>query len=264
MMDKHYKNWLDYRIPTLGDKTPRESVKTKSGRKKVEDLLRTIEYTEQGKKEKGQFAYDFSWMRKELGMEKKHTKNPDPLLHRKPIYQLKITLKEIEPLIWRRVLVSGNVSMKTVHKIIQIAMGWTNSHLHLFGFYDGRIFSDPVFELEDDPVPEDESKNKLRKVAPSIGIQFIYQYDFGDSWEHVIEVEDILPPGPSGRVPRCIDGENACPPEDVGGPHGYFDFLEAILDPKHEEHEEMLAWCGGFFNPRKFDMKEVNEALKRL
>jgi hypothetical protein len=188
--------------------------------------------------------------------------DPSTLLLRKPIYQLKITLKEIDPPIWRRVLVSGNVSMKTVHKIIQIAMGWTNSHLHMFILPNGEVLSDPTFELLDDPVPGDEGSTKLRKIAREVGSRFIYEYDFGDGWSHEILVEDILTPGPSGRVPRCIAGENACPPEDCGGPPGYFDFLEAILDPKHEEHESMHEWYGRPFDPGHFDMEEVNRILQ--
>ena len=188
--------------------------------------------------------------------------DPSTLLLRKPIYQLKITLKEIDPPIWRRVLVSGNVSMKTVHKIIQIALGCTNSHLHMFILPNGEVLSDPTFELLDDPVPGDEGSTKLRKIAREVGSRFIYEYDFGDGWSHEILVEDILTPGPSGRVPRCITGENACPPEDCGGPPGYFDFLEAILDPKHEEHESMHEWYGRPFDPGHFDMEEVNRILQ--
>jgi len=190
--------------------------------------------------------------------------NQDKLLLRKPIYQLKITLKEIEPPIWRRVLVSGNVSIKTIHKVIQIAMGWTNSHLHMFVLPDGQTFSDPFFEMLDDPAPEDETRVKLRKVAPNVEFRFVYEYDFGDSWEHEILVEDIISPGPSGRVPRCIAGERACPPEDCGGNWGYFDFVQAIRDPLHKEHKRMLEWYGGPFDPDLFDIEKVNEVLQRI
>ena len=96
-------------------------------------------------------------------------------------------------------------------------MGWTNSHLHMFMLPNGQTFSDPFFEMLDDLTPEDETRVKLRKVAPNVGFRFVYEYDFGDSWEHEILVEDIISPGPSGRVPRCIAGEGACPPEDCGG-----------------------------------------------
>ena len=186
-----------------------------------------------------------------------------PLL-RKPIYQLKITLDEIEPEIWRRVLVSGNVNMSTVHKIIQVAMGWTNSHLHIFDLPNGDCLSDPAFELMDDPVPGDESKTKLRKVAPRVGSRFHYRYDFGDDWLHEVIVEDILPPGPSGRVPRCIAGENQCPPENCGGPRGYSTLLHTMKDPDHPEHKNMVEWYGKAFDPRAFDMETVNESLRRL
>ena len=186
-----------------------------------------------------------------------------PLL-RKPIYQLKITLDEIEPEIWRRVLVSGNVNMSTVHKIIQVAMGWTNSHLHMFTLTSGQILSDPRFKLDFLPPPTVERSRNLRTAAAEIGSHFTYEYDFGDGWTHEVLVEDILPPGPSGRVPRCIAGENQCPPENCGGPRGYSTLLHTMKDPDHPEHKNMVERYGKEFDPRAFDMETVNESLRRL
>ncbi len=179
---------------------------------------------------------------------------------RRPIYQLKITLNESEPLVWRRVLVSGNRSMKRLHEIIQLAFGWTNSHLHLFEFPDGSVYTDPRFML-DHVEHDDEAKNKLRKLAKTKGCTFKYEYDFGDDWSHTIEVEDILSDS-SGWEPRCIAGESAGPPEDIGGVGGYFEFLEAMSDPKHERHAELKAWIDEDWKP-VFDVEETNKALRK-
>ncbi|HRV94457.1 MAG TPA: plasmid pRiA4b ORF-3 family protein, partial [Anaerolineae bacterium] len=105
---------------------------------------------------------------------------------------------------------------------------------------------------------------RLNQIAPGEKTKFVYEYDFGDSWEHVILVEKILPPEPGVHYPRCIKGKRAGPPEDVGGIWGYEDFLEAIKDPKHPQHEAMLEWAGDDFDPEAFDMSGVNEALEKL
>ncbi len=186
------------------------------------------------------------------------------LLNRNPIYQLKITLKKMEPRIWRRVLVSGNVTMTTMHKIIQVVMGWTNSHLHLFRLTSGEILSDPRFKLDFLPRPKAEWTRNLRTAAPEIGSQFRYDYDFGDGWLHEVVVEDILPVGSRKRVPRCIAGENRCPPENSGGPRGYSTLLDVMRDIHHPEHKKMLDWYGSDFDPRGFDLEDVNQSLRRI
>ena len=104
----------------------------------------------------------------------------------------------------------------------------------------------------------------LRKIAPEPSAVFSYEYDFGDSWEHRIEVEKVLLPEPGVRYPRCLAGKRACPPEDVGGIFGYEEFLQAIRDPKHPEHEAMREWVGGVFDPEAFDLQGVNERLAHL
>jgi hypothetical protein len=90
----------------------------------------------------------------------------------------------------------------------------------------------------------------------------LYIYDFGDDWVHVLLLEKILPWDPEAELPRCIKGKRACPPEDVGGPYGYADFLEVLADPEHPDHQEMVEWIGGPFDPEAFDMKAVNTALR--
>jgi len=178
-----------------------------------------------------------------------------------PVYQLKITLKDFRPPIWRRVLVPGSADLYRLHWVVQIAMGWTNSHLHQF-IIDGEYYSIPS---EDDwEAVKDERRLTLAQIAPAARRKFVYEYDFGDSWEHEILVEKILPPDPAVKHAVCLDGRRACPPEDVGGVWGYAEFLEAIRNPEHEEHDSYLEWIGGDFDPDEFDVDAVNAELRRL
>jgi hypothetical protein len=174
------------------------------------------------------------------------------------VYQLKITMRDIKPPIWRRVQVK-DCSLSQLHDIVQTCMGWTNSHLHAFEI-GGEQYSepDPTGMME----TEDERKVRLSLVVAGGIKKFSYTYDFGDNWEHVIQVEKTLPAEPGVRYPRCTDGKRACPPEDCGGSWGYGDFLEAIQNPEHEEHEDMTEWIGGEFDPEKFDLEEVNAELR--
>jgi hypothetical protein len=177
------------------------------------------------------------------------------------VYQIKVTLKHSKPPIWRRIQVQGDTKLSKLHLILQTAMGWWNAHLHQFiigNTYYGEPHPDYGFEMRD------ERKVKLNQIAPREKSKFIYEYDFGDSWEHELLVEKILPPEEGVFYPRCIKGKRACPPEDIGGVWGYDDFLETIKDPNHPEHEDMLEWIGGEFDPEEFDLDEVNEALKLI
>lgn len=172
-----------------------------------------------------------------------------------------MTLLDIRPPIWRRLQVASSINLRRLHDVIQVAMGWTQSHLYRFEVGD-REFSepDPDFDL---PFRSAKSTS-LRKIALESGAAFLYEYDFGDSWMHRIVVENILPPEPSVTYPRCLAGKRACPPEDVGGVWGYAEFLEAIRDPSHPEHRALLEWVGGSFDPEAFDRRAVNEALAHL
>ena len=183
---------------------------------------------------------------------------------RDAIYQLKVTLKGSKPPIWRRLQVPGNLTLDDLHRVLQIAMGWDNAHLHQFTV--GRTYySDPLFEL-DDALGDvnDSTRTTLRQVAPAEKAKFTYEYDFGDSWEHEILVERIVPPEPGARYPVCLTGRRACPPEDCGGIWGYAALLETIQNPDDPEREEMLDWLGGAFDPEAFDLEAVNQALQRL
>lgn len=177
------------------------------------------------------------------------------------IYQLKITLRDSHPPIWRRVLVPGNFSLYKLHQVIQLAMGWQNSHLHQF-IVDGKYYGIPSSE-DWEPVI-DERRFTLEQIAPSLKCKFVYEYDFGDSWEHEVVVEKIITPEPSEKYPQCIKGKRACPPEDVGGVWGYETFLEALQDAGHEEYDSYLEWVGGEFDPEAFDLAAINRALWRM
>jgi len=180
-----------------------------------------------------------------------------------PIYQFKISLDDISPAIWRRFLVSSNIPLSRLHDTIQIVMGWTNSHLHMFEI-DGKVFGDP----QDDEFNEmgilNELDYRLRKIIEHEYMRFQYEYDFGDGWRHTLLLETILPPDPTMHLPVCLQGKRACPPEDVGGIGGYGNFLEALRDPEHEEHEEYLTWIGGKFNSNAFDLELVNQCLRKM
>jgi hypothetical protein len=177
-----------------------------------------------------------------------------------PSYQLKVTLRDSKPPIWRRLQVSGKTSLAKLHDILQIAMGWTNSHLHQFVVSE-QVYSDPTFELED-------TLNEKRITLEGLGLQpkmrFSYEYDMGDDWQHEVLVEKILDPEPGVRYSRCLTGKRACPPEDCGGIYGYYDLLEAVEDPHHPEHENLLDWLGTDFDPNAFDLEAVNAQLRTL
>lgn len=138
-------------------------------------------------------------------------------------------------------------------------MGWTNSHLHAFrkGMeqYGAPSREFPGMFTNERDVPLDRLVH--------IGGKLIYEYDFGDGWEHELKVEKAFAGEPKARYPRCTEGRLACPPEDCGGPWGYEHLLDVLRDPKHEEHEEMREWIGGDFDPEAFDLDEINRMLKR-
>jgi hypothetical protein len=177
-----------------------------------------------------------------------------------PIYQLKVTLRGSKPPIWRRLLVPGSCTLAELHGILQVSMGWYDSHLHLFTIGE-TDYSTPF--PEDWPPVKDERRYRLKQVAPSEKMKFLYVYDFGDGWEHEILVEKILPREHGGKYPLCIKGKLACPPDDVGGIGGYYFFLEAMSDPNHPEHDHYLEWWGTEFDPEEFSIEDVNLDLQQ-
>ncbi len=155
-----------------------------------------------------------------------------------------------------------DLTLPRLHTVLQVVMGWSNSHLHQFKVGD-VCYAEPHEEFE--PGPIDYRRISLNQIAPRRGSTCIYEYDFGDGWEHLIEVEDELPvESVTDPLPRCLGGERACPPEDCGGPYGYAEFLEAIRDPRHPEHDGSLEWAGRDFDPEAFDPERVNRVLARF
>ena len=143
-------------------------------------------------------------------------------------------------------------------------MGWTNSHLHSFDI-QGVEYGEPMPDLGfDDLGMRDEGTVVLSKIVRGEKFKFSYLYDFGDSWEHEILVEKVLEADPEVDYPVCIKAKRACPPEDCGGIWGYGEFVEAIQNPDHPEHEELLEWVGGFFDPEDVELDEVNRQLQRF
>lgn len=180
------------------------------------------------------------------------------------IYQLKITLKGCRPPIWRRVLVRSNGTLEHLHWVIQFSMGWTNSHLHSFTI-KGVEYGVPMPEFDLDGVEvRNEQAVTLSHIIPGETFKFSYLYDFGDSWDHEILVEKILEAESDIDYPVCLKGKRACPPEDCGGVWGYRNFLDVIQNPDDPEHEEMLEWVGGFYDPEDAELDEVNGQLKMI
>src|SRR5664280_3399350 len=184
-----------------------------------------------------------------------------------PVYQLKVVLIGSKPAIWRRLQVPGNANLVWLHAVLQIAMGWTNSHLHQFKI-DGPVYSDTrvhFAEFEDDPEILEERKFTLQQIAPREKSAFGYEYDFGDSWEHEITVEKILPSdAAAATVALCLDGARACPPEDCGGVWGYDNLLKILKNRKHPEHRSMMEWLGRPLDAEAFDVEKNNIWLRKL
>ncbi|MFP4144197.1 MAG: plasmid pRiA4b ORF-3 family protein [Phycisphaeraceae bacterium] len=215
------------------------------------------------------------------------------------IYQIRVDLRDTKPPIWRRLLVPGEITLGQLHEIIQIAMDWTNSHLHQFRLKDkalkdltalGRLAEEErwdelrtaasgerLFAPREDPFGdpldldgEDEDAVTLAELHPQGRRKLIYEYDFGDGWEHLIKVEKVLAPDdlkPGVEPPACLTGRLAAPPEDCGGVWGYYELLDALDDPDHPEHDDLRGWMGleeeEDLDPDTFDLEEINAELAR-
>ena len=179
-----------------------------------------------------------------------------------PVARLRIELQGPEPKIWRRVDVPLSTTLAALHGIIQVAFRWTDSHLHEF------LVGQRVYGV---PSPEDSFYERkvykstailLKKLVDRGADRFLYVYDFGDDWRHDVIIEEVRDGEADTEYPRFVDGARRCPPEDVGGPGGFMDFLEAVLDPGHEEHRRMIEWCGGSFDPADIDEDMVRLILR--
>jgi len=181
------------------------------------------------------------------------------------IYQIKVTLIGTDPPIWRRLLVPASMTLERLHDVLQLAMGWDGSHLHEFLIGRQRFGQpDPMEQVPGGPQTASERTARLFDVLGTAGIKAVYTYDFGDSWEHRIVVEKRLAPDPARAYPACVAGERRAPPEDCGGIPSFYNLLEAIPDPEHDQHEELLEWLGQDFDPEGFSVDEVNEWLAPL
>ena len=174
----------------------------------------------------------------------------------RPLFQLKIVLKDSDPPIWRRVL-TPDCTLETLHAVIQFAMGWEFEHLYAFDI-DGKQFGDP-----EDPESVSADEVSLSEFIRKGHKKLKYWYDFGDDWHHTITVEKVLPHDPKIKCATCTEAELACPPEDSGGIWGYYDMLEALEDKDHPEHDDMKEWIGKF-DAEKCDLKKINRNLSRL
>lgn len=179
------------------------------------------------------------------------------------VARLKVTLSDVEPEVLRRFDVPLKIKLSRLHDVIQAAMGWTDTHLYEFRA-GGVGWGVPLPEYDDDgPLPA--SKTSLLDVLEDVGTKTIhYIYDFGDNWHHVVKVEKIDDAIPGAAYPRLVRAIGACPPEDVGGFPGYADFLEAMADPNHEEHEQMLEGHGGKFDPDEAHIGRILDNFERL
>ncbi|AXS82483.1 plasmid pRiA4b ORF-3 family protein [Marinobacter sp. Arc7-DN-1] len=179
-------------------------------------------------------------------------------------YQLKVSLLGAQPPIWRRLLIAPDTTFQDLHRIIQLAMGWQACHLHMFQAGDDRLIGDPAEDFDGMLNFQDETMVAVSAVLNKEGQALTYDYDFGDSWEHEVRLEKVLPGDQGEPLPRCIKAVRQCPPEDVGGLPGFYDFLEAMEDAAHPEHVAVREWMGGeWFEPEFVDLDDINQALAK-
>jgi len=158
------------------------------------------------------------------------------------------------------VLVREDITFKELHETIQVAMGWHNAHLYSFNL-DGKFLGIPA---DDDDYLTDASSLKLTGNFDKENASLTYQYDFGDSWDHQLLIEKVEPIKPKEKLPKCLDGERNCPPEDCGSFPGYENLVEIMKDKKHPEYKEMVSWLGGVYNPEKFSLAAINKKLAKM
>lgn len=172
------------------------------------------------------------------------------------ILKLRIKILDIEPEIYREILIKNDITFKKVHEIIQLSFGWTNSHLYNFDV-NGILFSMPDKEFEHNDL---DVKNKVTEFLIEKGQKALYTYDFGDNWEHEIEIVDVLKQEKGIRYPKCLGGRRNGPPEDCGGIPGYEDVIDALTGKDKSEYEDLLEWLGDY-DPEKFDIDKINKTI---
>lgn len=174
-------------------------------------------------------------------------------------YQLKVTLRDTDPPIWRQFLIDPAATLGELHVILQIVMGWQNYHMHEFVKGPQRYTHAEALDHGD----QDERQVKLSDVLTRVAMKMTYIYDFGDGWEHDIVLEKRVAAEPGQPDPLVLAGERKCPPEDCGGVWGYYALLEALADRKHPEHYDRKEWLGRKFDPEEFSVTKVNKTLHR-
>ncbi|MBW2053618.1 MAG: plasmid pRiA4b ORF-3 family protein [Deltaproteobacteria bacterium] len=181
------------------------------------------------------------------------------------VYQFKVTLNETRPPIWRRIQVPAEYTFWALHVAIQDAMGWFDSHLHDFkitnlltGHHErfGIPFEDDM-DFGEEPSTKPGWEHYIADYFSLENSKAIYEYDFGDGWEHIVLLEKIIPRDDEKIYPICLDGKRACPPEDCGGVWGYENLLEIIADPNHEDYDTWIEWLGEDFDPEFFDAELI-------
>ena len=183
----------------------------------------------------------------------------------KAVIQLRISLLDHTPTIWRQLLVPGEIKLSKLHSIFQAAMGWEGYHLHQFQI-GGRSYGEPDEDIEDEDIEDediDEDSVHFSELVEA-PMRFSYWYDFGDNWRHEVVIESIEAVPQILKFAICVDGQRACPPEDCGGIGGFEEFLEAVSNPNHEEHLDYLQWIGHPFDPEEFSLAVTNAALQRV
>lgn len=182
--------------------------------------------------------------------------------------QIHVVIEDIEPPVWRRLIVPLDVTLAQLHFVLQAAMGWTDSHMHEFdvgGLSYGGIEALSAERTDDDARVYDADEVRMRDFSRKPGTSFTYVYDFGDNWRHTVTLEKLVAVKPAPKVATCMDGARCCPPEDAGGPHGYFEFLRVLLSPEPDEIEEqrhLKRWSGGRFDPERFDVAKTDKAVR--
>jgi Plasmid pRiA4b ORF-3-like protein len=175
--------------------------------------------------------------------------------------QLHIELRGTKPKVWRRVLVPQAITLARLHHVIQAAFGWSGGHLHEFMAGEQRYGTpDPDYDTPGSVQSERTKLTSALQHAATID----YVYDFGDYWHHRIKLEKMLPSDTQIKLPRCVGGANATPPDDCGGVPGYYEFVAAVTDPNHPEHAEMVQWIGRPWDPAEFDINRVNAWLNDI
>lgn len=175
-------------------------------------------------------------------------------------YQIKLELSGSKPKIWRRLIIPSNMLLSDLHKVIQTAMGWTNSHLHMF--IKGRVMLEPPVEEDFGGFSGiDYTGYTVDRLLEEENDKIQYEYDFGDSWNHTITLEKVIK-NYVGALPVCTAGAMKCPPEDVGGMWGFEEFKKIMKNPSRPEHEEYKEWFGEEYDPKYFDLDEINEILQ--